>query len=145
MAVGTAAAGVAVGTVEAGAGEAAAGAGAEAGVPVGAGAGVGRLLQLLLGGAGVPAGVGAALDGVEVLVGAALDGFGFLAGAGPGAKTAFGEQEGGTRPRDPRKRSGMPISTARTSMLAPPGFYDLRQQEPPRRVPTPFHKTPSVR
>src|SRR5215472_9640886 len=27
----------------------------------------------------------------------------------------------------------------------PPGFYDLRQQEPPPRVPTPFHKTPSVR
>jgi hypothetical protein len=24
----------------------------------------------------------------------------------------------------------------------PPGFYDLRQQEPPRRVPAPFHKTP---
>jgi len=27
----------------------------------------------------------------------------------------------------------------------PPGFYDLREQEPAQRVPTPFHKTPSFR
>ena len=27
----------------------------------------------------------------------------------------------------------------------PPGFYDLRQQEPAQRVPTPFHKTPTFR
>src|SRR5215469_4874036 len=27
----------------------------------------------------------------------------------------------------------------------PAGFYDLRQQEPAQRVPTPFHKTPTFR
>ena len=27
----------------------------------------------------------------------------------------------------------------------PPGFYDLRHEEPAQRVPTPFHKTPTFR
>ena len=27
----------------------------------------------------------------------------------------------------------------------PPGFYDLRQDEPARRVPTPHHSTPNLK